>query len=161
MFQELQQAIELRSSKQFDSAMVAFTNLIRIYPDNALVHYHFAWLFDNLGQETNALPHYEKAIQLGLPGNDLREALLGLGSTYRTVGLYQKSAETFEQAIQRFPDANEFKVFYAMTLYNLGRSHEAVTLLLKHIAGNSRDENVLKYASAIDLYANDLDKIWE
>lgn len=161
MFPELQQAIDYRQAKQYDKARKAFYDLYTVHPDDALVNYHYAWLYDNLGEEQEAVPHYQTAIANGLSDDDLRGALLGLGSTYRTLGMYKESAQILKQGIELYPSANELQVFYAMAQYNLGQYHEATTRLLTHIAEFSEDENVRQFSRAINLYAKDLDRIWE
>ncbi len=161
MFPELQQAIEYRQAKQYDKACEAFHDLYTAHPDDALVNYHYAWLYDNLGEEQEAVPHYQTAIENGLSGDDLRGALLGLGSTYRTLGMYTESAEILKRGIELYPSAREFQVFYAMTQYNLGQYHEAMTRLLTHIATSSEDAKVRQFSQAINLYAKDLDRIWK
>ena len=56
--------------------------------------------------------------------------MLGLGSTYRCLGEYEKSVKIFDQAVQEFPDNRALKVFRTLTLYNLGKSEESVSQLL-------------------------------
>jgi tetratricopeptide (TPR) repeat protein len=91
-------------------------------------------------------------------GEDLQGALLGLGSTYRTLGEYEKAESTLRLGLDKFPDAKEFIVFLAMTLYNLKQHHEAMSALLRLIADDV--EGVKPYQRAIRLYADDLDKTW-
>ena len=45
--------------------------------------------------------------------------------------MYDKSKEILEQGLQEYPEAREFNVFYAMTLYNLGQYDKAMALCLK------------------------------
>jgi len=56
------------------------SRLVTKYPDNALVNYHCAWSFDVLGLEADAVPYYEKAIQIGLNETNAMGAFIGLGS---------------------------------------------------------------------------------
>ncbi|EUJ25157.1 hypothetical protein PGRAN_00440 [Listeria grandensis FSL F6-0971] len=51
-------------------------------PDNALLHYYVAWSYDGLSEETEAISYYEKALEMGLPKDDLADAYIGLASTY-------------------------------------------------------------------------------
>ncbi|WP_280512914.1 tetratricopeptide repeat protein [Carnobacterium inhibens] len=55
------------------------------------MNYQCAWSYDLLGEEKKAVPFYEQSIKLGLVGEDLEGAYVGLGSTYRTLGGIQKS----------------------------------------------------------------------
>jgi tetratricopeptide (TPR) repeat protein len=136
-------------------------SLVKESPDDPQLNYQVAWSFDVLGLESEAVPFYEKSIALGLKGEDLEGALLGLGSTYRTLGKYKKSAETLVKGIELFPENHAIKSFYAMTLYNLNRHQEAMELLLKGLAMTSNDKNIQQYRRAIEFYADKLDEVWK
>lgn len=123
------------------------------HPAHAELHYEVAGLHDMLGREAEAIPLYQKAVSLGLGEASLRGALLGLGSSYRTTGRHA-------EALSRFPDAVEFKVFRAMTCYNLGRSKEGMETLLGILATTTTDPALLPYRRAMALYAEDLDRRW-
>jgi thioredoxin-like negative regulator of GroEL len=66
----------------------------------------------------------------------------------------------FARGLEAFPDANEIKIFLAMTQYNLGRSKDAVELLLRVVATTSADPDVRAYAGAIEFYAQDVRRRW-
>ena len=53
--------------------------------DLARQRYDEACAFDRSGREAEAIPCYEEALELGLPDGLRRQALLGLGSSYRNV----------------------------------------------------------------------------
>lgn len=154
----LEQAIQYRQAGQEAEAKAAFAALHAANPDDALVNFHYAWLYDSLGEESNAVPHYEAAIAAGLSGEDLQGALLGLGSTYRTLGEYEKSEAVLRRGLETFPEAHEFVVFHAMTLYNLKRYHDAMSALLRLAA--LEIDGVRPYEQAVLLYAEDLDRTW-
>lgn len=113
-----------------------------------------------LGREAEAIPLYQKAVSLGLGEASLRGALLGLGSSYRTTGRHAEALATFDEALARFPYAVEFKVFRAMTCYNLGRNKEGMETLLGILATTTTDPALLPYRRAMALYAEDLDRRW-
>ncbi len=117
-------------------------------------------VFDVLEKEVEAIAYYEKAIALGLPDEDLKEAYLGLASTYRTIGDYEKSKETFMSAMEKFDDKS-LEVFYAMTLYNLEEHANSMEILLKIIADTSNDKSISAYSRAINFYADKLDKVFK
>lgn len=156
----LAQAIELRKAEKHEEARAALLALHDEFPDHPQVNYHCAWIHDLLGLEREAIPFYEAAVRAGLAGEDLQGALLGMGSTYRCIGEYQKAYETFEKAMQLFPDRHEFRVFMAMTCYNLGRHAKAMELLLISITQTSNDQGVVKYQRAINFYADKLEETW-
>jgi tetratricopeptide (TPR) repeat protein len=115
---------------------------------------------DLLGLEHEAIPFYEKAIQAGLNGDDLKSALLGMGSTYRCIGEYHKSIDTFQQALRLFPNSHEFNVFLAMAYYNIGEHAKAMELLLNSLVNTSNDQGVLRYQRAIRFYSDKLNQTW-
>ena len=126
------------------------------FPNVAEIAYQLAWTCDVLGREAEALPYYEKAVALGLPPNELAGALLGLGSTLRNLGQYERSAEVLRSGQAQFPDNREFDVFLAMTLHHLDRPAEAMKLLLTTIADTSEDPGLTAYQRAIRFYAGKL-----
>jgi tetratricopeptide (TPR) repeat protein len=158
---ELDKAINLRKSGNHKESNELLMKLVQQYPENASINYQCAWSFDLLGEEAKAVSFYENSIKLGLSSNELEGALLGLGSTYRTLGEYDKSKRIFQKGIESFPNNRAIQTFYSMTLYNLNEHSKAMELLLKCLIDTTKDENILNYKKAIDFYSNKLDEIWE
>lgn len=160
-FPDLDKAIQARQQHDYQTAERLFTELLAAQPDDPRLNYHYAWLCDAQGLERRAVAHYEKALAGELPPDERRGALLGLGSTYRTLGEYERAAERLRQGLEAFPAALEFELFYAMTLYNLGRSREAVSLLLQLIADHLPEDKLAGYQPAVRFYAQNLDQVWD
>ncbi|MFV8827760.1 tetratricopeptide repeat protein [Alkalihalobacterium sp. APHAB7] len=160
LIQQINNAIELRKEGQLKASNQLLLKLVTEHPENAEVNYQCAWSYDVLGEEADAVPFYEKAIELGLPGEALEGALLGLGSTYRTLGEYEKSKRVFQRAVNEFPTNHAIKAFYAMTLYNTSDHKMAMELLLKSLLETTADETILKYKKAIYFYSDKLDETW-
>jgi tetratricopeptide (TPR) repeat protein len=158
--EKLASAIHLRESQNHEEARQLLLALHSEFPEDPQVNYHCAWIHDLLGLEREAIPFYEKAIQTGLGGDDLKSALLGMGSTYRCLGEYQKSIEIFQHALNVFPGSQEFNVFLGMAYYNIGQYSKAMEVLLNSIADTSSDEGILRYRRAIRFYSDKLDQTW-
>ncbi|MBS4179018.1 tetratricopeptide repeat protein [Lederbergia citrea] len=158
---KLEEAIQLRNEGNYAEANALFVQLVEQNPNDAQANYHCAWSFDVMGLEAAAVPYYETAIQLGLEDVDAQGAFLGLGSTYRTLGEYEKSKRVFEEGIERFPDHLGLKTFYAMTLYNLHEHQKAMEILLTCLARTSTDPSIATYKKAIEFYSGQLDKVWK
>ena len=156
----LDYAIKLRESEKHDEARALLREIHSEFPNDAQVNLQYAWIHDLLGLEREAIPFYESAVKFGLSGDDLQSALLGMGSTYRCIGEYQKAKETFLRALELFPEKHEFKVFLAMTYYNLKEHSKAMELLLVNLVETSKDEGILSYERAIRFYADKLDETW-
>ncbi|MEK4425577.1 tetratricopeptide repeat protein [Solibacillus sp. FSL K6-1523] len=161
MEEQLAKAIELRNAGKKKESNQMLLKLVEEFPNNVVVNYQCAWSYDVLGEELKAVPFYEKAIKQGLTGKDLEGAILGLGSTYRTLGEYEKSKSTFLKGIELFPTNNAIQVFYSMTLYNLNEHNEAMRFLLKCLINTTEDSEILSYKKAINFYSDKLDQIWE
>ncbi|UTR10253.1 tetratricopeptide repeat protein [Evansella sp. LMS18] len=161
MNKELEKAIDLRNRGHHIESNELLMRLAEEFPNNALINYQCAWSLDILGEESTAISFYENAIKIGLPPADLEGALLGLGSTYRTLGDYKKSKSTFLKGIELFPDNRAMQTFYSMTLYNLNEHTKAMELLLKCLIETTKDPEISKYKKAIEFYSDKLDKVWK
>ena len=147
MEKELEKAIDLRKDGYYEESNEILTNMVERFSDSSSINYQCAWSFDLLGEEAKAVPFYEKAIQLGLTSEELEGALIGLGSTYRTLGEYEKSKRVFLRGIEEFPENRAMKTFYSMTLYNLKEHSKAMELLLKCLIETTNDPEIINYKS--------------
>jgi tetratricopeptide (TPR) repeat protein len=156
----LTEAISLRQAGRNEDARLLLLELHAAHPEDAAVNLQCASVHDKLGLEPAAVSFYEKALTLGLDGDDLRHALLGLGSTYRAIGQYERAVSTLRRGTERFPDHRGMQVFLGLALYNAGQEKEACQILLRVLAETSGDPEVSAYREALMLYAEDLDRTW-
>lgn len=150
---------QLKELGRYQDATELAQQQLRQRPEDAVLHYQLACLYDVQGFEQQAIPCYLAALARNLPAPQRQEAWLGLGSTYRALGLYQQSLATFDQGLAEFPEAKEITLFRAMTLYNLGETKQAVADLLLLLAETSSHSDISSYQRAIRQYAADLDRI--
>lgn len=153
-------ATSMREAGRDEEARRVLLDLQAEQPESAAVNLQCAWVHDKLGLEAEAVPFYEKALELGLEGDELRDALLGLGSTYRALGQYEKAVSILRRGVELFPDHAGLKVFLAMALYNSGDFKEACEMLLQVVTETSDHPTVMAYRRALSLYAEDLDRTW-
>jgi tetratricopeptide (TPR) repeat protein len=73
-----------------EEARKLLLELVVAYPDDAEINFQTAAVHDNLGLERDSIPFYLRALAQGLSGPDLERCVLGLGSTYRVLGEYQR-----------------------------------------------------------------------
>src|SRR5579875_2890805 len=88
-------------------------------------------------------------------------AFLGLGSTYRVLGEYQKAEETLRRGLEEFPQSRALQVFLALALYNTQKQKEAMELVLTNLLETTSDETLQYYKRGLLYYASHLDEIWE
>lgn len=158
---KLAEAVQLRNSGDKEGSRRLLLELLKTDPTHAQLLYQCAWTHDSMGLETEAVEYYQRAIQEGLNGGELADAYLGLGSTLRALGEYERALETLEKGIAEFPHKRSLHVFWAMALYNNGRTQEAMTDLIRLLVETTSDREIKQYERAILLYANDLDRKWE
>jgi tetratricopeptide (TPR) repeat protein len=163
----LAEAIQLRETGRarqdramLEEARTLLLELAAAYPDDAEITFQTAVVHDNLGLERESIPFYLRALEQGLSGADLERALLGLGSTYRGLGEYQKAEETLRRGVNEFPDNRALQVFLAMALYNTQRYKEAMELVLTNLMETTSDERLQYFKRPLVYYASHLDETW-
>ncbi|GMK48618.1 hypothetical protein PghCCS26_57480 [Paenibacillus glycanilyticus] len=132
--------------------------LLSEYPDDAEVNYQMGIACDNSGLGDKAIPYYERAIELGLSGADLERCLMGLGSTYRYWGQYDKAVATLSRGMKEFPENRAIQVFLAMALYNSQNYKESVELLITNLMESTTDEKLQYFKRGINYYKDNLDE---
>ena len=142
-----------------EEARTRLLELVVAYPDDAEVNFQTAVVHDNLGLERESIPFYLRALGQGLSGPDLERSLLGLGSTYRVLGEYQKAEETLRLGVREFPDNRALKVLLAITLYNTQQHKEAMELVLVNLLETTSDEKLQYFKRGLSYYASHLDEI--
>jgi tetratricopeptide (TPR) repeat protein len=141
-----------------EQARTLLLELVVAYPDDAEINFQTAVVHDNLGLERDSVPFYLRALAQGLSGPDLERCLLGLGSTYRVLGEYEKAEETLRQGVREFPDNRALQVFLGMTLYNTQQHKEAMELVLVNLLETTSDGKLLYFKRALLYYASHLDE---
>ncbi len=154
---ELGAIVGARAHGQAKEILPRLKSLDARHPNVAEINFQLAWTCDVLGRAKDALPCYEKAIALGLPPNELSGALLGLGSTLRSLGQLDRSAEVLRSGQTQFPGNREFDVFLALTLHDQGKHAEAMKLLLGTLCDTTDDPGLTAYQRAIRFHAAGLE----
>ena len=160
MKERIKKAVELRNQGKLEESNEVMKGLVKEYPENAEVNYQCAWSFDVLSLEKEAVPYYEKAIAGDLNDEDMQEAYIGIGSTYRVIGRYKDSEKVLKKGMELFPENRAMQIFYAMALYNLDSHKEAMEIILRNLAETSDEVEIKKFSKAIQFYSDKLDKIW-
>jgi tetratricopeptide (TPR) repeat protein len=141
-----------------EEARTLLLELVVAYPDDAEVNFQAAVAHDNLGLERESIPFYLRALGQGLSGPNLERCLLGLGSTYRVLGEYQKAEETLRLGVKEFPDNRALQVFLAITLYNTQQHKEAMELVLVNLLETTADEKLQYFKRGLLYYSLHLDE---
>ncbi|MFT9819862.1 tetratricopeptide repeat protein [Lysinibacillus sp. NPDC056185] len=153
----IHRALQLRSQGKLQESKEMFLTLLSNDPLNPSLHFQCARSFDILAEETKAMPFYEKAIELGLADDELEDAFIKLGCIYRTHERFVEAKKLYLEALSKFPKKEQMKIFYAMSLYNLGEHAEAMGFLISNIAYTTTDQDILTYYRTITYLGHRLD----
>lgn len=101
----------LRERRRLKAAVQAFEKAVREDPTDALAWFWLAATRDNRGLEGEAIPAYEKALQLGLPRPEEAKAWTWLASSYSKTGRHADalSAIANAESIAGYDPADEFE----------------------------------------------------
>jgi tetratricopeptide (TPR) repeat protein len=158
--EQIAEAARLRDAGQFAESRALLASLLVMYPNDPLVNCQAAWTHDTMGLEDEAIPFYERAIAAGLGGEELRGALLGLGSTYRVVGRDADAVRTLAAGVEQFPDDGAMRAFYALALHSAGEHTRATQAFLRVILDTSDDPQIERYRRALTEYMEHPDELW-
>jgi Flp pilus assembly protein TadD len=108
-----------------------------------------AFQLDNRGKEAQAIPLYRQAIRAGLSGAALRDAMVCLGSSLRTIGQLAAARRILLKARKQFPGDPVVVLFLALVEHDAGH----VPLALRQVAhlylSTSADPGVAKYRAVL------------
>jgi tetratricopeptide (TPR) repeat protein len=152
---------EFRQADELEESLQLLENLLMEYPDDPLVLFEVGGGFDLMGFESEAIPHYRKAVEEGLEGEDLQECLICLGSCHRAIGEFQEAVDVLEALSERFPANRAGLPFLALAYYSNHQYRESVSLLLELVIDTTSDEDISGYADPLDYYREHLDEIWD
>ncbi len=160
MTNTIDEVIELRSKKEYIKAKEKMEDILTEDPNNAYYNYQMAWCLDNLGLEHEAIHYYHKAINNNLDLIYLKDAYIGLGSTYRSIGKYKEAEKILNEGLTKFDDSPVLKIFLAITHYNMNNNQKSVSLLIDTLLTNVENTEIHEYKNALKFYNENLDKIF-
>lgn len=150
----IEQGLELETEGNEAAAIAYFQRLVAQYPDDARVQFETGGAYDFAGQEAEAIPHYRRAIELGLLEDDLPKVAVQLGSSLRNVGKYDEAVKVLAEACKRFPEHRALRAFLALAQVSAGEEKTAVAGLLDLLLTNPGA--VEAYSRSLRYYADEL-----
>jgi len=100
---------------------------------------------DAAGREKEAIPLYRLAVTLGLANEDLHSALIGLGSSLRTVGKTAAAITTLRKARRLFPGDLVVVMFLALAHYDVGQRNLVIRQLGDALLKESKQPRLTPY----------------
>jgi tetratricopeptide (TPR) repeat protein len=124
--------------------------------DEAEREYELGGEHDSAGREEQAIPHYERALALGLRESLVPGALLQLGSSLRNVGRNDEAVALFDDAVARFPNHVALRLFRAFALATAGRDREALVDVLELARTRIEAPEIERYRRSLENYTRAL-----
>ncbi|MBK8985033.1 MAG: tetratricopeptide repeat protein [Chloroflexi bacterium] len=155
------QARELREQDQLEASQAILLALMDEFPEDPVVLYEVGGSYDVMGQERDAIPYYEDAVEEGLSGDDLQECLICLGSCHRVIGEFAEAVAVLETAVAQFPDNKSGHVFLALAYYSNDQKEAAMRTLLDVLLQTTTNEDILAYADVFEFYKDNLEEVWD
>ncbi len=128
---ELDAIVGARHGGKIDHVLPALRALDQRHPHIAEIAFQIGYTLDLAGRAAEAVPHYERAIALGLSPAEHLNALVALGNALRLAGSAESAVDLLARAELQFPDARELPAYRALALRDAGRAGEAVQTLME------------------------------
>lgn len=128
---ELDAIVGARHGGRIDHVLPALRALDTRHAHVAEIAFQLAYTLELAGRHTEAVPHYERAVALGLTPAEHLNALVGLGNVLRLAGEPARAADLLARAELQFPEARELPAYRALALRDAGRPAEAVQALME------------------------------
>jgi tetratricopeptide (TPR) repeat protein len=118
--------------------------------DSGVAAFERASSLDSTGHSDLAVPLYRRALELGLPGQRRRRAVIQLASSLRNLGQATESVALLRSEQEAGSDDLDDAVsaFLALALVDLGREREAVALALTALS-----RHMTRYRRSLANYA--------
>ena len=101
MTEAYDEGMRLRESGDLRAAASAFQRAVEDEPGLAAAWFWLGTTRDNLGNEADTIPAYERALELGLRGPEEVKAWAWLASSYSIVGRHEDAAVLIKRAESR------------------------------------------------------------
>jgi len=133
---------------------VRMEEVVALYPSQGGAGlFEQAGMWDSTGRSDLAVPLYREALDRGLSEDRRRRAVIQLASSLRNVGELQQAEALLRGESGRGSDELDDAVvaFHALTLADLGRTGEALSMTLKALA-----PHLVRYQRSLSAYADDV-----
>ncbi len=113
----------LRNTGRFEEAVSAFKKSLPLAPDRIWTHYGLAITYTLAGRPEEAIPFYQKAIQLNPSGQFYFYS--NFGNALRDAGRFEEAVSAYKKAFQRAPGNLPTHLGLAVTYIMMGSEKEA------------------------------------
>jgi thioredoxin-like negative regulator of GroEL len=152
----LAEAKQMLRDDRIQDAIVVLTALAERLPSDAAVRFHLANSLDISDREAEAVQHYRRALELGLPPDLRLRALIQLGSSLRVTGDVAAAVQEHLQASREYPSSAANRIFLALALHSAGQHGAAVRELGMMVLAEIDNSDLAGYRVALETYLRNL-----
>lgn len=157
MEESLKIALKMRRDGDLHASNQLLKELALQHPNHSKVQYECAWSYDILAKEEKAIIFYLQALELGLPDEEAVNAYAQLGSLYRLSDKLVEAEKLLMEGMRKFWHVGLLKVYYAFTLYDQGKTGEAMRWMTQALLDASADPEIVSNQRAIRYLGSNLD----
>ncbi len=129
--QDLEEIERLREAGNHEARCALALSVVSRYPNEARAHFAAACAQDRLGNDVEAIKHYEHTLRLGVPEKDKFDLTISFASSLRNIGREVESIALLSTALQEHPRSPAIMAFLSLALHGSGQSDAALALMLK------------------------------
>lgn len=146
------------SQSTYDKAIEAFTNLLKLYPDESLALGNLGTIYSGINEYEKAIEYYETQLQTGI---DSSLPYTNLAGAYRALQRYQEAQELLEGYLANISDNEQVHRSLAVTYIHQGQLNMAMAEAEKASVINPKDYRNLRLKGDIYVYQGNLFKAEE
>jgi len=148
MYKEIDRVAQLEGRGQLDAAIAGWKKLLAGYPDQARIHYNLGTALTQAGRPAEAVPEFEKALELKYPRFSM--VYLSLGRALLLADQTDRAIVAFDKGLEFDPDSAELHYHLGLALANKNRTDEAKAEFDMSFEINPNDANA-HFALAVAL----------
>lgn len=127
--------------------------ITRFYDNDAYFQFNLAYVYKNLGNFTEAVKHYRKALQIN---PEFKEAFINLLYIHNIEQKWDEVDKTATEALKKFPREFYFYVTRALAFYRQKKYKESLQMMKDAYALETRSVGAVEFIGHLELTLNNL-----
>jgi len=139
MYKEIDRVAQLENQGRIDAAIAGWKKLLAAYPDDARIHNNLGTALTRAGRPAEAIPEFEKALELKHPR--FSTVYFNLGRALLVAGQPDRAIVAFDEGLQYDSESAELHYHLGLALASKNRFDEATTEFDRSLQINPNDAN--------------------
>ena len=139
MYKEIDRVAQLESQGQLDAAITGWNRLLANHPNEARIHYNLGTALTQAGRPAEAVPEFEKALELKYPM--FSTVYLSLGRALLLAEQTDGAIDAFEKGLEFDSDSADLHSHLGLALANKHRNDEAKSEFARSLEINPSNAN--------------------